>query len=54
MSQRDTNRERMPNVASLMDELGLDQFKEIFGAKVIAAEDLETGVKMGKFGDEDE
>jgi len=43
--QRQSNREKMPNVAKVVD-----QFTKAFGpVKVIAAEDYVTGVKVGTF-----
>jgi len=44
-TERDKNRERMPNVADV-----IDQFNAFFGpARVTAAEDFETGAKVGTF-----
>lgn len=46
--KREKNRKRMPNVAEL-----IDQMTKLYGpVKVLAAEDYETGVKVGKFDDE--
>ena len=46
--KRRDNRKRMPNVAEL-----IDQMTKLYGpVKVTAAEDYETGVKVGKFDDE--
>jgi len=47
-TKRAKNRERMPNVADV-----IDQFNAFFGpVRVTAAEDFETGAKVGTFSED--
>lgn len=52
MDRKESNRKRMPNVADLIDEIREANPSLTF--KVIAAEDFETGVKVGQFEEERE